>query len=99
MTNRRLFLLIITLISVTPLLSSDIYLPAFLSIAREMDETPLRVQLTLSCYLLSLSVFQIIYGLLSDRFGRKALLVPGLALYVLGSLGCALAPTLGIFIA
>jgi len=57
------------------------------------------VQLTLTLYLIGVATGQLLYGPLSDRFGRKPLLLGGLALYVLGTAAAALAPSAGLLIA
>lgn len=73
--------------------SGDTYLPAFPQIAADLGVEPVRVQLTLTASLLGLGVGQLVVGPLSDLWGRRRPLLAGLALYVLASLGCALAPS------
>lgn len=72
--------------------SIDMYLPAFPSIAASLDVSRGDVERTLAAYLIGLAVSQIFYGPLADRFGRRMPLVLGLTLYIVSSLGCALAP-------
>ena len=72
-------------------LSIDMYLPAFLSIATDLGTTRGAVERTLPMFLAGLALGQLFYGPISDRFGRKLPLLAGLAIYVAGSLGCALA--------
>jgi MFS transporter, DHA1 family, multidrug resistance protein len=72
-------------------LSIDMYLPAFLAIAADLDTVRGTVERTLPMFLAGLALGQLFYGPISDRFGRKPPLLAGLALYVAGSLGCALA--------
>lgn len=71
--------------------SIDLYLPAFPSIAAGLAVSQGDVERTMAAYLVGLSVAQIFYGPLADRYGRKPPLLVGLALYVIASLGCALA--------
>ncbi len=71
-------------------LSTDMYLPTLPGLAGELETTPANVQLTLSLFLAGFAIAQIIYGPLSDRFGRKPVLLSGLLLFVLASIGCAL---------
>jgi MFS transporter, DHA1 family, multidrug resistance protein len=78
------------IIAVGPV-SVDMYLPAFAQIAQRFGEAI--PQLTLASYFAGLSIGQLIQGLLSDRFGRRAALAAGLALYTVASLGCAAAQT------
>lgn len=71
--------------------SIDLYLPAFGAIADDLGARPDQVQSTLSAYFVGLAAGQLVVGPLSDRLGRKAPMVGGLALYVVASLGCAMA--------
>lgn len=73
-------------------MSIDMYLPSLPAIAREFEATTASTQLTLSAFFLGLAIGQVLYGPLADRFGRRPPLYFGLALYVLASAGCALAP-------
>src|SRR5580698_965288 len=83
---------------VTPF-AIDMYLPAFSQIANEFRTTTAQISLSLSTYFVGFALGQILYGPLLDRFGRKRPLYVGLLAYVVCSVGCALAPTLNIFIA
>ncbi|MGD9957450.1 MAG: Bcr/CflA family efflux MFS transporter, partial [Candidatus Nanopelagicales bacterium] len=74
--------------------SLDLYLPAFPEIAQSFGVSTGDVQLTFAACLLGLGLGQLVYGPLSDRFGRKPPLLAGLVLYVAASLLCAAAPSL-----
>jgi len=63
------------------------------------DDSAARVQLVLSLYLAGIAAGQLVYGPLSDRFGRRPVLIAGLAMFLFGTLLCGLAPTLGFLIA
>jgi DHA1 family bicyclomycin/chloramphenicol resistance-like MFS transporter len=76
--------------------STDMYLPAFPAIEAALGGRPGTAQVTLATWFLGLAVGQITQGTLSDRFGRRAPLVGGTALYTLASVGCALAPNLTV---
>jgi DHA1 family bicyclomycin/chloramphenicol resistance-like MFS transporter len=80
-------------------LAIDTYLPALPTITREFATTSAAVQLTLSVYFIGIALGQAVYGPLSDRHGRRPPLFAGLALFVAGSLGCALAPNVETLIA
>jgi DHA1 family bicyclomycin/chloramphenicol resistance-like MFS transporter len=71
--------------------SIDLYLPAFPAIAAGLNVAQGDVERTMASYLIGLAAAQIFYGPLADRYGRKPPLLAGLALYIVASLGCALA--------
>ncbi len=77
----------------------DMYLPALPDIETDLGATTSATQLTLTSYFIAFGLCQIAYGPLSDVYGRKAPLYAGLALFVAGSIGCALAPTVEWLIA
>ena len=72
-------------------LSMDMYLPSLPDIARTLQAPVLHVQLTISSYLFGFAVGQIFYGPISDRFGRKPVLLIAIVLYAAATIGCALA--------
>lgn len=80
-------------------LSTDMYLPSLPAITRMLGASTSEVQLTLSVYLFAFAIGQIVYGPLSDRHGRKPVLLWALSLFVLASLACALAPSIELLIA
>jgi DHA1 family bicyclomycin/chloramphenicol resistance-like MFS transporter len=69
------------------------YLPAFPDIAKGLNTTVAQVTLSLSSFFIGISAGQLLYGPLLERFGRKKPLYVGLCLYLLTSIGCALAAT------
>ena len=75
--------------------SIDTYLPAFSGIAQSLGATPAQMQQTLSAYLFGFAVMNLFHGALSDSFGRRPVVLIGLALFTLASLGCALSETIG----
>ncbi|MEI6946290.1 multidrug effflux MFS transporter [Paraflavisolibacter sp. H34] len=91
-------ILILGLLTAIGPFSIDMYLPAFLSIARDLGTTEDRVALSLSSFFIGISAGQFIYGPVLDRFGRKKPLYIGLAGYTLASLGCALASSVDALI-
>jgi DHA1 family bicyclomycin/chloramphenicol resistance-like MFS transporter len=91
--NTRLTLILGALIAFGPL-TIDIYLPSLPTLVRYFQTTDATVQLTLPVFFVGLALGQLFYGPLSDRFGRRPPLLVGIALYVLASAACALAPTI-----
>lgn len=82
------FTLLLALLTAVGPLSTDMYLPSLPAIGKALNGNVSMVQLTLSVFIAGFALGQIFYGPLSDRFGRKPVLVIGLAGYVLGSLAC-----------
>lgn len=92
-------LLGIALLTATPALSTDMYLPALPAIAADLDTTTPMVQLTLSAFMVGMAVGQLIIGAISDVMGRRQLLLAGAVTSLIASIACAVAPTIGILIA
>ena len=80
-------------------LAVDMSLPALPAIAAAFSTTAARAQLTIGVYLLGYASGQLFYGPLSDRFGRRPMLLIGLTIYTLSGFLCALAPTIEAMIA
>lgn len=76
-------------------LSTDFYLPSLPEIVRVMGTDVAGAQATLSAFLFGFAGGQIIWGPLSDRLGRRPILLGGLGLFLLATLACALAPSIG----
>lgn len=76
-------------------LSTDLYLPSLPSIGRDLGVDVASTQLTLSIFLAGFALAQIPVGPLSDRFGRRPILIAGVALFLAASVACALAPSIG----
>ncbi|HEY6611251.1 MAG TPA: Bcr/CflA family multidrug efflux MFS transporter [Pseudomonas sp.] len=87
---QRLIVLLAALVAFGPL-SIDMYLPSLPLIAEDLGAPESQIQLTISVFLAGLCAGMLIYGPLSDRFGRRKLLLGGIALYMLASIGCTLA--------
>ena len=75
--------------------SIDTYLPAFAGIARSIGATPVQMQQTLSSYLFGFAVMNLFHGALSDSIGRRPVVLGGMALFTVASVGCALSDTIG----
>lgn len=74
--------------------STDLYLPGIPLLVAEFGATTAEGQLTLGIFMVSLAVGQLLYGPLSDHFGRKPVMYAGLVLYIISSLACALAASM-----
>lgn len=96
--NLRIILILGALSAFGPL-AIDFYLPGFPAIAFAFGTDERHVQLTLASYFLGLSIGQLAYGPVADRFGRRIPLLVGVGLFTLASLACAFAPTLEWLIA
>lgn len=73
----------------------DTYLPSFPAIAADLGANHAQMQQTMGLYLAAFALTTLIYGPLSDSFGRRPVIIGALALYVLGSIGAALTDTIG----
>lgn len=87
---------IATLAALTALgpLATDMYLPAMPSMAQALGTGPDQVQLTLSLYMAGFALAQLFCGPISDRFGRKPVMIAGFGVFLLASLLCAFAPNI-----
>ena len=91
--------IVLGLLSAVGPFAIDMYLPALPAIAADLHTTTSATQMTLTMFFVAFGLCQIAYGPLSDVYGRKPPLYAGLALFILGSIGCALAPSVGWLIA
>ncbi len=91
-------ILLLVLIIGTSLLAISIYIPSMPEIAESFETTMGQVQLTLTLYLIGFAISQLIYGSLSDRFGRRPALLSALVVFFASSVACTLAPTIEFLI-
>jgi DHA1 family bicyclomycin/chloramphenicol resistance-like MFS transporter len=91
--------LVLGLLSAIGPFAIDMYLPALPSIAGDLKASTAATQMTLMAFFMAFGVCQIVYGPLSDMIGRKPPLYFGLVVFGLGSVGCALAPSVEWLIA
>jgi DHA1 family bicyclomycin/chloramphenicol resistance-like MFS transporter len=91
MTKKQHFIIILILgaLSTISPFSIDMYLPAFPSIAADLNTSVSQIQLSLTSYFIGIAAGQLIYGPLLDRFGRRIPLYIGLSIYIVASLLCA----------
>ena len=78
--------------------SIDTYLPAFTGIAAAIGATPVEMQQTLSAYLFGFALMNLFHGALSDSFGRRPVVLTGLVVFTLASVGCALSQHIGALV-
>jgi len=86
------------LLSIQPV-TTDLYLPALPALTRDLGASVATGQLTLSALLLAFGCSQLVWGPLSDRFGRRPVLLAGLCIYTAASLASAFAPSMALLIA
>ena len=83
------------LLGVFPL---DVVLPSFPALSRHFNLPPADIALSISLFAITLSLSQLLIGPLSDTLGRKRLLLAGMAVSIIGALGCVLAPDFSWFV-
>jgi len=96
--SRALVVLLGAMTALTAL-AIDMSLPALPALSAEFDASPERVQLTLSLFIIGYAGGQIFHGPLSDRFGRKPVLIGGLVIYVAAAIACAVSQSIDVLIA
>ncbi|MHA1568877.1 MAG: multidrug effflux MFS transporter [Alphaproteobacteria bacterium] len=80
-------------------ISTDLYLPSLPSIARDLETSVSRTQVTLSVFMFAFAFAQLVTGPMSDRFGRRRTLIGGLVLYILASIACIFVQSIEALIA
>ncbi|WP_346656019.1 multidrug effflux MFS transporter [Bradyrhizobium sp. dw_78] len=96
--NPRAPLWILASVTFSGTLAMHIFVPALPLAARDLAASSSSLQLTISIYILGLAIGQLLYGPLSDRFGRRPVLLVGLLLYSVAGLVAALAPDVRILV-
>ena len=92
--DSRVFVPMLALIVATGQFSTSLYLPSVPAIAEALGASRFEIGLTMSLFLAAFGISQLIYGPLSDRFGRRPVLLGGLALFALSGAGLALAQSI-----
>ena len=102
MTQRLLapwfWLTLLTVLVGLPRLTLDLHLPALPAMADYFQTSDSQLQLVLTLYTLGSAISLLVSGPLTDRFGRRPVLLAGLTMYVLATITCALADSLGVLV-
>jgi MFS transporter, DHA1 family, multidrug resistance protein len=77
----------------------DTYLPAFGSMGKSLGASPVQLQQTLAAYLAGFALMNLFHGALADSFGRRPVVLAGVAVFTLASIGCALSPSIETLVA
>ena len=93
MANVPSFWLLVFVAALGPI-SMNAVLPASAAIMEDLSVSYGQVQLVLTVFLISMMIFQIVSGSLSDRFGRRAVVIAGLAMFCIGGLTCAMSQSI-----
>jgi DHA1 family bicyclomycin/chloramphenicol resistance-like MFS transporter len=89
------FAILLALLGMLGPFSIDTYLPAFADIAKSLDASPVQMQQTLSAYLFGFAFMSLFHGAISDSFGRRPVVLWGLAAFTVASVGCAMSHSIG----
>ena len=93
-----LLLRLLGFISMAGALSVDMYLPSFGNIASDLSAHPSSVQLTLTAFMAGVGIGQLFHGVVSDRVGRRRVVVPALAVFFVSTLAIVFVPNIELFI-
>ena len=94
----NLFKIYLILLGMCPMLSTDLYLPALPSISKYYGTTDNIANITMVAFTAALAVASLLWGPISDKYGRKPIVTAGSALYFAGSLLCVFAPSISFMI-
>ncbi len=89
---------VVFLTAIAPL-ATDMYVPAFPSVAGELSATATQVQLTLTTFFVGMALGQLVGGPVSDQHGRRRLLIASIVVMTVASIVCALTPSIGVMMA
>lgn len=89
----------LVLLTASAVLTLNMFMPSLPAMARDLNASPTVMTLAVSGYMLVSAVLQIVIGPLSDRLGRRPVMLATLVVYLVASLGCVLARDVGVFLA
>ena len=98
MTYSRTLIIILGCLTAFAPLSVDMYLPSMPLLGKIFEVNNSSIQLTLSVFLFGFAIGQIFYGPLSDKYGRKPIIIIGIIIYILSSIGAAIATDINLMI-
>lgn len=93
-----LFIFVTLSIFMVPQVGIDLYLPALPDMQKALSASQSAIQLSLTFYILTMGFSQLIYGPLSDKYGRRPLILIGSAIFLIGSLIASLAPNVSLLL-
>lgn len=94
-----LFLIVLVAVTAIGPLSMQIFLPALPAIQTDYGVAPGTAQLSVSLSMIAIALATLAYGPLSDQFGRRPVLIAGMIFFLIGSVVCAMAPSIWLLIA
>jgi MFS transporter, DHA1 family, multidrug resistance protein len=97
--NPKKYIPLLALLSAFPPLSTDMYLPAIPVLQKQWSQPLDIINITLVIYFVTYCVFMLIYGPLSDKYGRRKPIIVGTVIYIIGSFVCAFSPNVYFLIA
>lgn len=94
-SNPRLLVFLLTLLVILPMLATDVYLPALPFLQESLSTNQANVMLTLSAYMIGYSSSLMISGIVSDRYGRRPIILIGIAIFAAASIACIFIESIG----
>lgn len=92
--NKKMIAYLVSFVAFLGPFTQTIYTPMLPDVQHQFQATTLAVNFTISIFTIVLAVMQIIYGPLVDSYGRRKLLLPGMLLYIIATIGAALSPSI-----
>lgn len=96
--NSSLIVFVVSFVAFLGPFSQSVYAPILPEVAQHFGSQELLVNLSLSIYTFTLAIMQIVYGPLTDTLGRRRVLIPGILIYVIATIGCTYSTTIYQFL-